>query len=606
LWLNEGFASYVEYLGAEAASPEMSLLDGFYSEIVPVALEFDAKESSHALSADTEVVSSSSAIEGVFDAIEYQKGGAVLRMVRAWMNRDVISNPSKPTKDTASAGGGGPWEVAATYDSDPFLSGLHQYLVDHSYRNSSALALWESVERPMDVDLIPLMHEWTFMDGYPMVTATVDGKGNVMLQQQKFSELDDIECQTENLWWIPTAFVSSDSATQVKWGELNSCASIRPLATIGKSGWIKVNAGQYGYYRVNYSPQLWQQLNEAVQQYDGNGFPVLDGIDTAGLIEDSFHVAGHGDVTMEVFLRLATNLRSRPVDVAAPWLVALPLLQRVDHMVSCRKQWSEYVGNKIISPFISNGTLSGNLKDNLSEFFTFSGPSTVEGAPKPTELQRLRPAILTAAGQYGVPAVTKQAATIFKLIVKGENVTLDSNLRDAVYNTVAKSNKKGALDDMVRLLDAAESSDEADRIIRAISIFDHDNAVLDLSLSDKIKPQDVNILLEAYTQNGGDAAVRRMLEWLKGGTNMITLYEKLGSDTGAGRKIMRAIERAARHARDQHCIDLMEDLRREYSGILEDGVTIARAIEAIRVNMRWIERHNVNVCGFLVNEGGRL
>jgi puromycin-sensitive aminopeptidase len=584
LWLNEGFASYVEYLGADAAHPEMSFLDDFYSDIVPVALEYDAKVSSHALSTDAATVSSSISIEGVFDAIEYQKGGAVLRMVRAWMNRDAIS------KD------GDGWEASRTNENDPFLSGLSQYLVDHSYRNSSALALWESVERPIDVDLIPLLHEWTFMDGYPMVTVTMDSKGNIMLSQQKFSEVEEISCQTEDLWWIPTAYVSSDSATQIKWGELNSCASIRPLASIGKDGWIKLNAGQYGYYRVNYSPALWQQLHDAARQYDVNNFPVLSGIDTAGLIEDSFHVVGHGNVGMDVFLEFAKILRSRPVDDAAPWLVAIPLLRRIDHLVSCQKNWSKFVATEIISPFINSGTLSGNLKANLTDFFTFSGPSTVEGAVKPMELQRLRPAILTVAGYFGISSVTKEAESIFQGIVKGSNVTLDADLREAAYNTVAKANKKANLNHMIELLAGSNASDETDRLIRAISIFDQDG-VLELSLSEKIKAQDVNQLLEAYARNGGDPAVVRLLEFLS--KNMLQLYEKLGADTGASRKLMRVIERAAPHAHDQHCIERIEELGREFPAILEDPRAIARSIEAIRVNMRWIETSNVATCGFL-------
>jgi len=585
LWLNEGFASYVEYLGADAAHPEMSFLDDFYSDIVPVALEFDAKSSSHALSTDSATVSSSSSIEGVFDAIEYQKGGAVLRMVRAWMNRDAVS------KD------GDGWETSRTNENDPFLSGIHQYLVDHSYRNTSALALWESVERPIDVDLIPLLHEWTFMDGYPMVTVTMDGKGNIMLSQQKFSEVEEISCQTEDLWWIPIAYVSSDSATQVKWGELNSCASIRPLVSIGKEGWIKVNAGQYGYYRVNYSPALWRQLHDAAQQYDANNFPVLSGIDTAGLIEDSFHVTGHGGVEIDVFLEFAKILRARPVDDAAPWLVAIPLLQRIDHLVSCQKNWSKFVAKEILFPFINNGTLSGNLKANLTDFFTFSGPSTVEGAVKPMELQRLRPAIVTAAGYFGISAVTKEAESIFKGIVKGSDVTLDADLRDAVYNTVAKANKKGNLDDMIELLGKSKTSDETDRLIRAIAIFNQDG-VLELSLSENVKAQDVNQLLEAYARSGGDPAVVRLLDFL--GKNLLDLYEKLGADSGAGRKLMRVIERAAPHARDQHCIDRIEELRREFPAILEDPRAIARSIEAIRVNMHWIATSNVATCGFLM------
>ena len=92
-------------------NPEMSLLEDFYSDIVPVALEYDAKRFFSCAVHNAATVSSSSSIEGVFDAIEYQKGGAVLRMVRAWMNRDAIS------KD------GEGWETSRTHENDPFLSG---------------------------------------------------------------------------------------------------------------------------------------------------------------------------------------------------------------------------------------------------------------------------------------------------------------------------------------------------------------------------------------------------------------------------------------------------------------------------------------------------
>ena len=124
------------------------------------------------------------------------------------------------------------------------------------------------------------------------------------LQQKRFLDQEDIACDTENLWWIPLTFRSSDSASQIKWGELNSCQSLRPLATLPKNGWIKVNANQYGYYRVNYSPPLWDQLKKAAIISDTNGFPLLNGPDLAGLIEDSFHLAGHDETNIDVFLDL--------------------------------------------------------------------------------------------------------------------------------------------------------------------------------------------------------------------------------------------------------------------------------------------------------------
>lgn len=150
---------------------------------------------------------------------------------------------------------------------------------------------------------------------------------------------------------------------------------------------------------------------------------------------------------------------------------------------------------------------------------------------------------------------------------------------------------------MIELLGKSKTSDETDRLIRAIAIFDQDG-VLELSLSENVKAQDVNQLLEAYARSGGDPAVVRLLDFL--GKNMLDLYEKLGADSGAGRKLMRVIERAAPHARDQHCIDRIEELRREFPAILDDPRAIARSIEAIRVNMHWIATSNVATCGFLL------
>jgi puromycin-sensitive aminopeptidase len=581
LWLNEGFASYFEYLGATAVHPEMSFLDDFYIDNLPLAFDFDGKQNSHALSMGEGAVTNSSAIEGVFDAIEYQKGASVLRMLRAWMNRE---------SDT--------WETDTSASSnDMFLKGIHEYLIAHSYRNSSARALWESVEGPSDVDLMPLMHEWTFMDGFPLVTVVVDGKGSVTLKQQKFSDSTEIPCQTENLWWIPTAYISSESATQVKWGELNSCQSLRPLTTISKNGWIKVNALQYGYYRVNYSPQLWGQLHNAAQQYDANGFPVLSGADLAGLLEDSFHVAGHGEVTMAVFLTFIETLGLRPVDDAGPWLTALPYMKKIDHLVSCQKEWSRYVQSHILTPFIENGTLSGNSKTKLADFFTFSSNMQIDDARKPLEMQMLRPAILDAAGYYGISDVGKEAEQIFKKIVSSKSVSLDSDLRSAMYNTVAKTNNKKYMQDMLRLLESAANADESERIIRALSIFDQGNDVLDLSLKPLIRPQDVGILLESYAVNQGNVAAVHLLEWLQ--ENMNELYTKLGSDTGAARKIARVLERISAHISEEKAFDMYKTISNDFSNIFVDQMPINRAIEAIQSNSHWVKTHGDFLCDWI-------
>ena len=76
LWLNEGFASYTEYIGAFYVSPETEILDRFVLDTVQSALGYDSLTSSHPISVPVNVPDE---INEIFDTISYQKGGSVIR-----------------------------------------------------------------------------------------------------------------------------------------------------------------------------------------------------------------------------------------------------------------------------------------------------------------------------------------------------------------------------------------------------------------------------------------------------------------------------------------------------------------------------------------------
>ena len=190
LWLNEGFASYFEYLGAQASSSDLEFLDNFFMENGPKSLLYDGRNVSHPLSMAPHNVLNSATIESIFDAIEYEKGASILRMLRAWVNREASSESSSEN-----------WEQVAAKDgpsSDNFLAGIHEYLVQNSFSTSNAESLWQHVGDKASVELLPLMKEWTFRDGYPVVAVAADAKGNVKLQQKRFLDQEDIACDTEN------------------------------------------------------------------------------------------------------------------------------------------------------------------------------------------------------------------------------------------------------------------------------------------------------------------------------------------------------------------------------------------------------------------------
>lgn len=87
-------------------------------------------------------------------------------------------------------------------------------------------------------------------------------------------------------WWVPYAFTTPPTppatppdtppadppqnppppAATLQRGILSACTSQRPLYSLeGPGDWIKMNAGQHGFYRVNYAPALWERLIAAAK-----------------------------------------------------------------------------------------------------------------------------------------------------------------------------------------------------------------------------------------------------------------------------------------------------------------------------------------------------
>ena len=70
LWLNEGFASFAEYLGVHRIFPEWDMMDQFIRSKTFPALGTDSLSTSHPISM---AVSDPVDIESIFDAISYNK-----------------------------------------------------------------------------------------------------------------------------------------------------------------------------------------------------------------------------------------------------------------------------------------------------------------------------------------------------------------------------------------------------------------------------------------------------------------------------------------------------------------------------------------------------
>uniref|UniRef100_A0A8B9KZ21 Aminopeptidase n=1 Tax=Astyanax mexicanus TaxID=7994 RepID=A0A8B9KZ21_ASTMX len=90
VWLNEGFATYVSYLGADYAEPTWNLKDLIGLRNIHRVFAIDALASSHPLSSKEEDIMKPEQISEVFDAISYSKGASVLRMLSDFLTESVF------------------------------------------------------------------------------------------------------------------------------------------------------------------------------------------------------------------------------------------------------------------------------------------------------------------------------------------------------------------------------------------------------------------------------------------------------------------------------------------------------------------------------------
>ena len=85
LWLNEGFASYMEYKGVANYHPDWEMEAQFLSLDLHPVMDLDAQLNSHPI---VQEVNDTNQITELFDKISYSKGASVIRMLENFMGAE--------------------------------------------------------------------------------------------------------------------------------------------------------------------------------------------------------------------------------------------------------------------------------------------------------------------------------------------------------------------------------------------------------------------------------------------------------------------------------------------------------------------------------------
>ena len=249
LWLNESFATFMAFKVMDHEHPEWDMWGDFLLSETTGAMLGDSLEQSHPIDAD---VSDPNSVAQIFDEISYGKGASILRMIEAYV---------------------GP---------ENFRKGISRYLKEHSYGNAKGSDLWTAIEKESGVSVTNVMESWIKRKGYPVIE--VSGKGNRISLVQKQFRLDGTT--TQEIWPVP---VTAMGKTGTKSILLDSRSK-----EVEVDGFIKLNVDQTGFYRVNYSDELFSNImanRNKITKYD-----------RFGIISDLFANALSGNISVAKYV----------------------------------------------------------------------------------------------------------------------------------------------------------------------------------------------------------------------------------------------------------------------------------------------------------------
>ncbi|KAK9817285.1 hypothetical protein WJX72_012218 [[Myrmecia] bisecta] len=587
LWLNEGFASYFEHVGATAARPNYAYFQRISDESFP-AFDTDAKNASTHPLAKLTGIDASDSINALFDDISYNKGGAVLHMLRTYLTRD------HPSDDPLT--------------SDAFILGLRAYLEQHEYADVTSAQLWSVMSQSTGSPVDQWMQSWTYQPGFPLVSVALEGLAVKVLQAPftifGLGRCDDASAgqDTFTRWWIPISYVTRGDPAR-KWTTMNACAPSQPIYMLkDSSDWIKLNAGQVGCFRVDYAQDLWTRLADAAAQNatvtGADGADKVGEADLSGLLDDAFALAGAGVEPITVFLDLVRSLSLRHLPDYLPWRAAAPHLSKMRRLLAldagrpqCAEALADYVRDRLLAPFLGQVQL-GNGQNGLQ--LTMSGPQ-LEALPLNARL--LRPLVYGLAGEFGHAPVISEAEQL--LMAAGNAPKADPDVRSAVYMIAVFSGNGATYNRVKQLYLTADDADEKERALRALAHVQSPDLIqqtLDFALSDDVRSQDMPSLIQRVAMHGGES-LQAAWEFVQ--RRYDDIVRKGGGDLDAGRAMGKLLSSVLSNFASADALQQADAIFAAHMDVLTEPRYLESAKESIRANMRWLQLNSEAACSWL-------
>ncbi|KAM4577453.1 leucyl-cystinyl aminopeptidase [Odontesthes bonariensis] len=389
LWLNEGFATYMQYMSLQTVLPKLDIGNLFLA-VRFRAMDKDALNSSHAVSTE---VNTPEQVDEMFDSVSYEKGASILLMLNSSLPGD-----------------------------QQFRKGIIQYLKQFSGLNTETSDLWNSLTQvsTQHQNVSEMMSSWTSQKGFPLVTISRKGD-QVTLTQEHFLLTSDDATRTSSLWNIPVTYVNDSCSLAPECRQMFTLKSKSDTLKLPESvKWLKLNYRNTGFYIVHYGDEGWRSLIEALS----TNVSVLTHEDRASLIHNIFALSRLGRVSFRQVLNLLNYMPNETE--TSPVTEALLQLNNIYSLLDKRQESS----------------LVARLKTYILRHFDSLIEKQTWGEEESVSKEELRSALLGTACSLKEENCTKKAKSLFKQYVESNGTfQIPGDLQLVVFSVAAQSDE---------------------------------------------------------------------------------------------------------------------------------------------------------------------
>jgi aminopeptidase N len=258
LWLNEGFARWMQTYAADELHPEWET--GLQAaKIFELGKQADSVPSTHPV---LQRVDTADQAEEAFDSITYDKGAAIITMINGYVGRDR------------------------------FREGVRRYMRAHAYGNTVDTDLWGPMQEAAGLPILGIEHDFTRQEGLPLVSVTRTPAGVHLAQTRFADDPSTLAGAAKQRWRLPLAVGPA--------GGTSRHILLTGTAELSQSPPLLVNAGQLGYARVLYRGEPFDALKAR--------FATLAAADQLGLLNDSWAFALAADAPASQLMELAARV----------------------------------------------------------------------------------------------------------------------------------------------------------------------------------------------------------------------------------------------------------------------------------------------------------